>query len=126
MDFLRQCHRQHPFLFFNGNTFAEIGRQLAAALFAELPAGRRREVASAIAHYIAGVLDREAMVEIVDEMSVSAELKAGDRVKTLRGSSHGVVKRVLEDGRLVWQAEGSSTELTALPETLLKEGKKSP
>ena len=33
-------------------------------LFAELPTGRRRQVMSAIAHYIAGVLDREAMVEI--------------------------------------------------------------
>jgi len=66
------------------------------------------------------------MVEIVDELSVSAELKSGDRVKTLRGSSHGVVKRVLEDGRVVWQADGSSTELTALPETLLKETKNSP
>ena len=84
-DFLRRCHRQHPFLFFNGNTFAEIGRQLSAALFAELPTTRRREVTSAIAHYIAGVLDREAMVEIVAGLCESAELRPGDRVKTLRG-----------------------------------------
>ena len=26
LDYLRRCHRQAPFLFFNGNTFAEIGR----------------------------------------------------------------------------------------------------
>jgi hypothetical protein len=53
-------------------------------------------------------------------------LRAGDRVKTLRGTSHGLVKRVLADGRVVWQADGSSVELTALPGTLLKETKKSP
>ena len=33
-----------PFLFFNGNTFTDVGRQLAAALFADLPTGRRRNV----------------------------------------------------------------------------------
>jgi hypothetical protein len=46
LDFLRACHRRAPFLFFNGNTFADIGRRLATALFAELPAGRLREVTS--------------------------------------------------------------------------------
>src|SRR5438445_13701528 len=42
IDFLRQCHRRAPFLFFNGNTFADVGRQIAAALFADLPTPRRR------------------------------------------------------------------------------------
>jgi len=60
-----RCHRRAPFLFFNGNTFADIGRQLAAALFADLQHGRRREVVSVVAHYIAGVLDRETMVNVV-------------------------------------------------------------
>lgn len=26
IEFLRQCHRRPPFLFFNGNTFADVGR----------------------------------------------------------------------------------------------------
>jgi hypothetical protein len=30
LAFLRQCHRRAPFLFINGNTFADIGRQIAA------------------------------------------------------------------------------------------------
>ncbi len=121
IDFLRQCHRSAPFLFFNGNTFADVGRQITAALFAELPTTRRREVMSAVAHYIAGVLDRERMVEIVEGLCESAELKAGDRVKTLRGTTHGVIVRVLEDGRVEWRPEGSASELTALPESLLRE-----
>ena len=78
---------------------------------------------SAVAHYIAGVLDREAMVGIIDELCASTELQVGDRVQTLRGSTHGVIKQVLADGRMVWQADGTNTELTALPEALLKETK---
>jgi hypothetical protein len=37
---LKSCHRRAPFLFFNGNTFAEIGRTLANALFSDLPLHR--------------------------------------------------------------------------------------
>ena len=76
---------------------------------------------SAIAHCIAGVLARERMVEIVEGLCESAEFKPGDRVKTLRGSTRGVIVRLLEDGRLVWRPEGSTSELTGLPESLLRE-----
>lgn len=119
LDFLKQQHRGAPFLFFNGNTFAAIGRELALAVFSDLPPARKREIASAIAHYIAGVLDREAMVSCVESLCQSADLKPGDRVKTLRGSTRGVVLRVLEDGRVVWQPAGSTSELIALPESLV-------
>src|SRR5438132_3818063 len=37
LQFLKSCHRRAPFLFFNGNTFGEIGRALATALFSDLP-----------------------------------------------------------------------------------------
>ena len=120
VDFLRQCHRRSPFLFFNGNTFADVGRQLVAAVLAELPTGRRRQVMSAIAHYIAGVLDREAMVEIVESLCQAADFKTGDRVKTLRGSAHGEIVRVFPDGRVGWRPDGSQAELIALPESLLR------
>jgi hypothetical protein len=120
IKFLRHCHRRAPFLFFNGNTFADVGRQLAAALFADLPTGRRREVASAIAHCIAGVLDHESMIEIVESLCQSADFKPGDRVKTLRSSTRGAVVRVLADGRVGWRPDGSQSELIALPESLLR------
>ncbi len=76
---------------------------------------------SAVAHYIAGVLDREAMVEIVESLSESADLKPGQRVKTLRGSTHGTIVRLLDDGRVAWRPDGSQAELIALPESLLPE-----
>ena len=120
-DFLKSCHRQAPFLFFNGNTFASIGRELAIVLFSDLPGARRREVSSAVGHYIAGVLDRESMVEIINSLCKTSTLSVGDRVKTLKGSKRGIIIRLLNDGRVVWQIDGSQTELIALPETLLPE-----
>jgi hypothetical protein len=90
-------------------------------VFAELPTTRRRQVMSAVAHYIAGVLHRESMVEIVEGLCEASEFKPGDRVKTLRGSTRGVIVRLLEDGRVVWRPDGSASELTALPEGLLRE-----
>ncbi len=92
-------------------------------VFAELSTGRRREVMSAVAHYIAGVLPWEAMAGIVESLSESADWKAGDRVKTLRGSLHGVIVKVLDDGRVVWRPDGTTSELTALPESLCAEAK---
>jgi len=123
-DFLFRCHRSAPFLFFNGNTFAEIGRRLIDVLFADLARGRRREAASLAAHYIAGVLDREAMVLGIEALAESAELRPGDRVRTLKGSLRGVVKRILPDGRVAWWPDKHETELMALPESLLKEREK--
>ena len=121
LDQLRTFHRRAPFLFFNGNTFATIGRELSFALFNDLSAGRRREVASAIAHYIAGVLDRDVMVEIVESFCESAAFNPGDRVKSLRGSLHGVVVGLLDDGHIVWKPDGTDSELMAQPESLLRE-----
>ena len=93
---------------------------MSFALFSDLAPGRKREVGSAVAHYIAGVLDREAMVEIVEGLCESAEFEIGDRVKTLRGSTRGVIVRVLPDGRVGWRPDGSKSELRALPESLLR------
>lgn len=81
---------------------------------------------SAVAHYIAGVLDRESMAEIVEGLCESADLKPGDRVKTLRGTTRGVILRKLDDGRLVWRADGSGAELISLPESLIPDSKPPP
>ena len=96
-----------------------MARGIADLLFAELPPARRREVSSAVAHFVAGVLDREAMAAIVDELCRSASLGVGDRVKTMRGSLRGVITRVLEDGRVALRPDGGTSELISLPESLL-------
>lgn len=119
-EFLQTCHRRAPFLFFNGNTFAEIGRALANALFSDLPLHRKKEAASCAAHFVTGVLDKELMISAIQSLAETAGFKVGDGVKTLRGSRQGVVVRLLKDGRIVWNPEGSQAELIALPESLLR------
>jgi hypothetical protein len=121
LDFLLQCHRSAPFLFFNGNTFGEIARRVVDAVFIEFPIGRRREAASVSAHYVAGVLDRDALVSGLNSLAKLSQFKAGDRIKTLRGSAQGVVVRIMKDGRIVWKPNRSTAELIALPESLVKE-----
>lgn len=120
-DFLRSFHKRAPFLFYNGNTFATIGRELCLALFSDLPPTRRREVSSAVGHYIAGVLDHESMAQALNELCRAASFQAGDRVKTCRGTARGRIIRLLEDGRVVWRLDGSGSELIALPESLLRD-----
>ncbi|MEW6155866.1 MAG: hypothetical protein AB1813_00440 [Verrucomicrobiota bacterium] len=120
LDRLLAFHRKAPFLFFNGNTFSTIGRELTFALFSDLVPVRRREAGSAVAHYIAGVLGREAMMEIVEGLCESSEFKPGDRVKTLRGTKRGIIVAVLPDGRVSWRPEGSTSRLVCLPESLLR------
>jgi hypothetical protein len=123
LGWLRSYHRKAPFLFFNGNTFAEIARTLIDAFFAEFPHARRRQAASLAAHYVAGVLDGKFIVSAIASLAEKGDLKPGDRIKTLKGSVTGKIVRVLSDGRVVWRAD-SGAELIALPESLLKVEKK--
>ena len=123
LDLLRSFHRKAPFLFLNGNTFANIGRELTIALTADLSAGRKREFMSAVGHYIAGVLDREPMVQIIESLCESVSFQPGDRVKTMRGSLHGKILRLLENGRVGWQPDDTEVELIAMPESLVREAK---
>jgi hypothetical protein len=118
LDFLRSCHRGAPFLFFNGNTFAEIGRTLSNTIFSDLPYIRKKELSSAVAHFITGVLNRDLMVASVNSLCESASFQPGDPVQTLRGTTRGVIVRILDDGRVVWKPDNTDTELTGLPESL--------
>lgn len=92
---------------------------MVLALFSDLPPGRKRELGSAVGHYIAGVLDRTAMVQIIEELCRAADLAPGMRVRTLRGSVRGVITRVLEDGRVAVRADGAASEMISLPENLM-------
>jgi hypothetical protein len=123
LDWLRSFHRKAPFLFFNGNTFAELARTLTDAFFAEFPHSRRREAASLAAHFVAGVLDQKSVVSAIASLVGKADFQPGDRVKTLKGSVRGTILRVLKDGRVVWQAD-TGAELTGLPESLIHEKNK--
>ena len=126
LDLLRSFHRKAPFLFLNGNTFATIARELTIALSGDLSAGRKREMMSAVGHYVAGVLDREPMVQIIESLCESVSFQPGDRVKTMRGSLHGQILRLTDDGRVVWRPDNTTAELIAMPESLVGEKKRIP
>ena len=63
------------------------------------------------------------MTGLVDGLCEESVLQPGDKVQTLRGSMSGKIIRVLDDGRVVWRAD-SGAELTALPESLIRQKKK--
>ena len=60
------------------------------------------------------------MSSAVESLCESASFVPGDRVQTLRGSTAGIVVKILEDGRVVWDPGGTDTELISLPESLRK------
>jgi hypothetical protein len=96
-----------------------IGREMVIALFSDLPPTRKREAASAIGHFIAGVLDRDSMTRIVEELCRAADLQPGCRARTLRGSLRGTITRVFDDGRVALRPDTGGPELISLPENLL-------
>lgn len=77
-------------------------------------------MASAVAHYITGVLDRNSMISMAKSLCVAANFQPGDKVRILKGSLRGIVLAILDDGRLKWRAE-SGTEFFALPESLIRD-----
>src|SRR5258708_21201077 len=80
LDFLRSFHRRAPFLFFNGNTFADTGRRISEAIFAELPPIRRPAIANSLGHYNPGVLDRHPIAQIIESPFEGTQLQPAERV----------------------------------------------
>ncbi len=119
LDFLKHCHRSAPFLNFNGNTFAEIGRAFVGALLVGFPTPRARLMVSAVGHYIAGTLDKKSLSSAFSEMANTPTFEEGMRVKTLKGSLFGVVTGFSADGLVIWKADGSNTTFKNTPSTLL-------
>ena len=89
----RSCHRSATLLFFDRHTFADI------------------------AHYVAGVLDWDALVPIVGSFCRAATLNPGEGVQPLRGPASGVLSRGLDAGRFEWRPEGSPPGLIGLPKS---------
>lgn len=99
------------------------GKCVSRCSFSDLPSGRKRQLASAVAHFIAGVLDWTEAGAMLHGMVEAANFQPGDRVMTLRGSPHGRVTQRLPDGRVAWKPDGAGMELMVLPESLLREGR---
>ncbi len=62
---LKSCHRQAPFCFNNGNTFAAIGRTCVILLTSD--PDKAKLLRSAVGHFVAGVLGEDELEAILAE-----------------------------------------------------------
>jgi len=118
---LRRFHRLAPFLFFNGNTFAELGRGLTHALFADVATLRRKLIASLAAHYIAGLpdVDETILTKGLQDLARIEQFSVGDTVATLKRTLTGKITRLNDDGTLVWKCDQTGALMTATPQSLI-------
>jgi hypothetical protein len=56
LQICRRCHKLAPFCFYNGNTFAAIGRTLIVELPGKMPPAKAHSFRSVVGHYIAGTV----------------------------------------------------------------------
>jgi hypothetical protein len=54
LEICRQCHKSSPFCFYNGNTFAAIGRTIVQEILQNMSPLKAHAFRSVVGHYIAG------------------------------------------------------------------------
>ncbi|HEX4140544.1 MAG TPA: hypothetical protein VHY09_09370 [Candidatus Methylacidiphilales bacterium] len=64
-DLCLECHRIAPFQYFNGNTFASCARVALAPALDALDYKKQTFSRAALAHFIAGTIDRSELIAIV-------------------------------------------------------------
>jgi hypothetical protein len=65
MDICRQCHKLAPFCFYNGTTFAAIGRTIIQDVFKKLPPVKAHALQSVVGHYIAGTAGSDELAKVL-------------------------------------------------------------
>jgi hypothetical protein len=63
LDLCRKCHKLAPFCFYNGNTFAAIGRTIIQDILQKLPPVKAHNLRSVVGHYIAGTIGSKEMTD---------------------------------------------------------------
>ena len=61
LEICRRCHRLAPFCFYNGNTFAAIGRTLILDLLGQMPPDKAHSFRGVVGHYIAGTIGQDEL-----------------------------------------------------------------
>ena len=127
VEICRKCHLLAPFCNYNGNTFVVVIRDCIRHAPGFTP--EQRILARSLAgHLVAGTAEPgeaaqfQQILHDVEHGTATAPatpLKAGDRVKTPKGSLTGTVIRVNPNGTITWKADQTDAELTGSPETVL-------
>ncbi len=68
LDLCRKCHRLAPFCFYNGNTFAAIGRTIVQEILKKLPPIKAHNLRSVVGHYIAGTISPKEMAAALADL----------------------------------------------------------
>ncbi len=68
LEICRHCHKLSPFCFYNGNTFAAIGRILAQEVLHEMSPIKAQAFRSVVGHYIAGTAGQEELDQAFTEL----------------------------------------------------------
>jgi len=63
LDLCRKCHKLAPFCFYNGNTFAAIGRTIIQEILQKWPPVKAHNFRSVVGHYIAGTVGAQEMTD---------------------------------------------------------------
>jgi hypothetical protein len=61
LEICRRCHKLSPFCFYNGNTFAAIGRIIVQEVLRKKSPVKAQAVRSVVGHYIAGTAGDEEL-----------------------------------------------------------------
>ena len=69
LDICRQCHKLAPFCFYNGNTFAAIGRIIIQELLQKMPPVKAHSFRSVVGHYIAGTAGTDELSKALDDLN---------------------------------------------------------
>ena len=68
LDICRRCHQLAPFCFYNGNTFAAIGRTLIQGILEKLPPLQAHALRSVAGHYIAGTAGADELLKVLEDL----------------------------------------------------------
>ncbi len=68
LEICRQCHHLSPFCFYNGNTFAAIGRIIVQDVLRKMSPVKAQAFRSVVGHYIAGTAGEDELDHALAEL----------------------------------------------------------
>jgi hypothetical protein len=82
---------------------------------------RKKQLASLVAHFIAGVpeVDRTVLRTGLDELTRLENFQVGNKVTTLQKTLSGIITKIDKDGDIVWKCDQTGAVMTGTPQSLL-------
>lgn len=68
LEICRHCHKLSPFCFYNGNTFAAIGRTIIRDVLHKMSPVKAQALRSIVGHYIAGTAGERELAQALAEV----------------------------------------------------------